>query len=203
MNSILTFGATLILVLFSVTAGAQNDNDIYIKAYTQFNYASGTEVQSSTLNFIRDSFTVYDFSKSTLGLSPAIQWSNLSGGTHEIGITQFGWDKLDDKSTSTKSGVSIPTGGAEANEYKLGLRYEYIRNFNIFRKESPFDFFLSMGAIPTFYAQRTKPVTSNSFSSHYASFDVNILLTPRLTYSFSEKWFLDLNIPVSGANMKY
>ncbi|MDB4174111.1 hypothetical protein N9811_04860 [Bacteroidia bacterium] len=110
--------------------------NITLKIYRQFNHTSGTEVQSSTLNIIRDSFTIYSFSKSRLSPSPAVQWGDLKAGSHEVAITQFGRDRIDGQANTTRGGSTIPTSGSNQNKYTIGLRYEYIRSFNFFNAES-------------------------------------------------------------------
>lgn len=194
---------TILTLLYFTVASAQSDRTIAVKIYSQFNHTSGTEVQSSTLNIVRDSFTIYTFSKSRVSLSPAVQWGDMKAGSHEVAITQFGWDRIDDQANSTRGGSTIPMSGSKQNRYTIGLRYEYIRSLNFFKLESPFATYISMAASPILYVEGMNPVTSNSFPSTYSSLDLDVFVVPRLRYAVSDRCHLDLNVPLILGTLKY
>ena len=194
---------TIFLIFSTVLACAQKDRGLALKLYTQFNYSTGAQKPLSTLDTSTKPLFFYGREDLRLSLSPAIRLDISSHSFHEIAITEFGFEKHNEKTVLLQSGNLVPTNGGVANEFKIGLRYEYSQDINVFKEKSKLNFNMGMGASPMFYRRSFNPISSNSFPTYYTSVELELFIVPRLQYAVNDKWFVDLNIPFVGSMNSY
>ncbi|MDX5319815.1 MAG: hypothetical protein LPK45_02015, partial [Bacteroidota bacterium] len=96
---------------------------------------------------------------------------------------------------NANSGSASTTGGLKKTEMHFVARYEYIISI-LKNKEFKLTYALGLGASPYFHFAQADPVVSQSFPNSTIHTGVRLLLTPRVTYFFHSRFFIDLNIPV-------
>lgn len=185
-------------IFFVVQIQAQNMNLDYqqaFKFYSQTTYMD--DIKSSDV----DSNGNYSYSRSrTLRIfqpTIAFQWKNKKGNFHEIELTQFKINRNNNISEmkNANSGSSTINGGTKKTELNFAFRYEYIINF-LKSKETKFVPSLGLGASPYFNFSTTDPASSTSYATSFLNSGLRVYLSPRITYYFHSKFFLDLNLPI-------
>ncbi len=91
---------------------------------------------------------------------------------------------------------SLPSRGTEVFTNYLGLRFE--RSFSLIsNKNSRFQPFLGLSCDPSVSYQKVTPFSSATFQTKVFELSNTLTLTPRLTYTVSKRFLIDLNVPVS------
>ena len=112
----------------------------------------------------------------------AVQWKNKRNNFHEIGLGDF----------SFASGMVLTAS----------LRYDYI--VNLYKaKDWKVVPSLGFGANPYFVQTIDNPEVSYEFRTSNTYVGLKFLITPGMTYFFSKKVFLDVNIPFCVFDMYY
>jgi hypothetical protein len=143
-------------------------------------------------------------------LLPTIGWSKYrkNGRFTEIGITRMKFD-YDYKSKEwqllfyrdtlgnfipIQQNVIIPETEIWTNT--VGLRFEW--NFPFFHEEGKrFQSFLGISTDPTLSYQKINTVFTSFYSSRVLALSNSITVIPRITYALSNRFFLDINAPIS------
>ena len=164
-----------------------------IKLYNEVSYRESFDITSSssqgvfrrtheTTNYLRPTF--------------AFQWRNKRNNFHEIELNRFNIEK--DYSEDRKydiNGQHIVLDGYRTITTNISVRYEYIIQFGK-RKNSRLVPALGLGVNPYYLRQNFIPLTSNIFPQINAEMGFRTFLLPRLSYYFSKRFYLDLNIPL-------
>jgi len=205
MEKIIKNFAGIFLCLVNLTMGhAQNVNLEYKRAIKISNQTSYEDFSKFTTD--TDS-NLYLISTTTIQiLHPTIgyQWKSKNNNFHEIELTNFNIGKsstmteiVGDSINSAGPGyVGIPIAGDHIIKSHIVLKYEYIMTF---RKMKEKKLVPSFGfAVSPYYKQTNyNPVLSNEYPAVERFFGARFFVTPRMTYYFSPKFFIDLNIPIS------
>lgn len=192
------FIALAITVGYLNLCSAQNTHLDYkssIKLYSQTTYSD----YSSTLEPDSNGWYGYIRTRSLRIFQPtlAFQWKNKKGNFHEVELTQFQINRNNNVSEVRNTSFSKydDNSGTKSNELNFAFRYEYIINF-LKNKETKFVPSLGLGASPYFSFSNRNTASSTAFRSSYLNTGLRVYLTPRVTYYFHSKFFLDLNLPI-------
>jgi hypothetical protein len=189
----------IILILISISANAQNERDISIKLYGQLNHFIISEFYPGTNN----TSVTNNYTETKLNISPAIHLSLASRYSHELALTNFSMNRYEETTKVNTGNNVIPTGGSDVREFDIGFRYEIARQLALFSKESNFAFELGVAVSPSMSVMSVNPVTSNSYPHRNTQRTVDVLVVPRCTYSFYEKWLVDLNTAINGVRFSH
>lgn len=190
---------TLILLTIIVESSwGQNTNLDFKSALKVYNLTTFEEqTKSRKLNDsssyrIQNSITLLQILHPTI----AFHWKSKNKNFHEIELTSLvlGKNKTITEITNDTTDNSQTINGGNLITVLISVRYEYIVNFNK-SKESKFVPSIGFGIYPYYRQNNHSPVISNSFPTSEISAGVRTFITPRLSYFFTSKLFVDLNIP--------
>jgi len=195
---------TLALVLLINMSWAQNKNLDYskaIKLYNQTSYSLNTityESDDTTGQYLFQTEKSFQILKTNI----AFQWKTKNNNFHEIQLIDFRIGKHGVKTEfkSEKNNSSQLQSGQEIIETAIALGYEYIINFNK-QADRKFVPSLGFGGSPYFSRQKKEPYVSNSFPVSDTRFGMRLFVSPRVSYYFTSKFFLDLHIPICVSDM--
>lgn len=130
----------------------------------------------------------------SLGVTPAVNLTTKKGHFHELELSDFSYKR--DKNESI-NGVS------ETVNKQLGLRYSF--NYSI-NKKGRLRAFIGAGFNTNLKSYKSKNnylgiehiKSEDEHKIFTNSLDFNV--TPRLVWNVSDKWFLDINVPVNVYN---
>lgn len=194
------------LILFISPSWAQNEQLNYKYAFKLYNLST-LEITTNTQWLNNSKTERYENSNTSLSiLNPtlAFQWKTRNSNFHEIELTNIQLDQTNREtnyiidslnSSQTLFGTKITTNS-------LMLRYEYTFVFNK-KSNSRFVPSLGFGGAPSYIISKATPITSNTFSTTISNIGLRGFVTPRITYYFSSKFFLDLNIPICLFDAQY
>lgn len=191
--------STIALLFILKMAMAQNPNLEFKKALKIYNL---TTYEEKTYNLPLNNGTTSDYKRYTsyslqiLHPTVAFQWTTEKQNFHEIELTSFVLGKTSSKTELIMdSSQTIITSGNDITKTDIGLQYEYIVNFNK-SKDHKLVPALGFGANPYFEQNFNAPMIAQSFETRETCFGVRAFITPRVTYYFNEKLFMDFNIPL-------
>jgi len=134
--------------------------------------------------------------------SIAFQWRTKKNNFHEIELSQVWFGKVATKSEEIdrQTNQKETQGGQETWKSSFSLRYEYVLNF---RKKATTKLVPSIGfgAGTYFNRSKTEPLVSNSFPAATTQLGLKLYVTPRLSYYFNPRWFLDVNLPICASDL--
>jgi hypothetical protein len=195
----------IVFVLLNLCLWSQNENLDYkyaIKLYNLITFEdnSKTGVDTSLLN------TYYFTEKTLQALHPTIafQWKTKKNDFHEIELTSFRLDKVESATDTIidSSGMIETVSGGEILTTSISARYEYILNFNK-SNDSKFVPSLGFGINPYYRQSNRMPYVSNEYQSSEKFIGARVFVSPRLTYYFSSRFFIDLNIPICFSDIYF
>ncbi len=126
--------------------------------------------------------------------SPAVSFSKDKRYNHEIELSEFSFRGLggnDVSRTVTHSNVRL---------VNVGLRYS--TNYELF-KYNKLSFYLGGGLNARFSSAHYAANQSTSFPYTNTDRGVDVNITPRITWNFSSKFYLDVNVPLNGYSMTW
>jgi hypothetical protein len=198
---------TFLLITNSISAQIKHDTTLYhyaIKGYLNFTDNTKTTIITDDTLFIQKN------TEKNKTILPTIGWSRFrkNGRFNEFGITRLSLDyqykKSENKLLFQRDSfgniipgiVDIPSREVKIWTNNLGLRFEW--NFPIFRKENnDFVAFLGFSTDPSVFYQKILPGTMASFPTRVFELSNTITLIPRVTYAFTNRFFMDINMPFS------
>jgi hypothetical protein len=127
----------------------------------------------------------------------AYQWKAKKNNFHEIELTNLQLVNLGSETTNQNDTVNNNpiVGGGSRTHIALGMRYEYI--YHLFTAtEKKFVPSIGFGVGPYFDYAMSRYKVSNSFSNSQMQMGIRAFITPRFTYFFTPKFFLDVNVPL-------
>lgn len=193
-----------LIFLICTSSQAQNsflDYKMALKIYNQSTYEAQTRSYPSGDSTMS---TIFETNKSFQIIQPtlAFQWKSGSNNFHEVEISGIRVGKYGTRTEREDSttGLRETVAGQDVSQTSLAIRYEYIVNFN---KKSDHKLVpsLGFGAGTNYGRHKSEPYISNSFPVTQTQVSLKLFLTPRLTYYFNSKLFMDLNIPVCVSDL--
>ena len=190
----------LFLLFLSTKLLSQESTErVDIKLYTNFDY--------TPKYLYNDSDTLREYEKEINGFnfSPAMVFYSQNGNSNEIEISRFRLSNIYNKEYRL-----IDSLGAEeifsANyekQFELFLRYEY--KLALFKEKEweKFKTVIGFSATPYFQWIKHQPEVSYEFSSSRTTVGLFLSVIPRVEYKLNDRWYLDLNIPLSLVTMNY
>ena len=190
----------LLLSGLMVTAlQAQNDNTNYqhaLKVYNQTSFSSytlTTIVQDSITNVIPGVESLQLFHPTI-----AFEWKNKGNKFHEIELTELRFQTQGgNKEVIQTSGTSVikeVIDGEVTQNIAISARYEYILGANQTKTKKLVPY-IGFGIQPFFEQTKYNPVIATDYPTVSTYTGFRTYVTPRLHYFFSEKIYLDVNIP--------
>lgn len=129
----------------------------------------------------------------SLGISPSVSVTNQRGHFHELELIDFSFHS--DKKDALNNGFS------KSVTKQFGLRYSF--NYSI-NKKGKLKAFIGAGVntnLSSYKHEYNYPgIMDVAQEGEYNAFtsSVSLNVTPRLVWNVSDKWFLDINIPVNA-----
>jgi outer membrane protein W len=190
-------GLTLMVILLASTAPAQeNQKTKTLKLYSNFGlttsensiFSEGLQVTTVTTN--RD----YDIGY----MSPALAFVKQHGNFHEIELSRFKINnKYDETTLYEVNGATTTISGQYITNILIALRYEYDIMFLKKKETLKLRPYLGFGVNPYFLNSIINPIVATNYPTRQNDFGASISIIPRLNYNITERWFLDLNIPIN------
>ncbi len=193
----------LLMIASQTLIGQEFNKNLELKLYTNFSYTSFESVNLFNSDI---PYTLRSEGKDMkIGyLSPAISISKPNGNLHEFELSRLTFNQRDDElvqiADTTGSPVQTISGG-RINDIIIGLRYEY--SFRLLKKHENAKFrpFAGISINPYFSRNTYLPRLSLSYPTKETSIGMLLALVPRIVYTINDAWFIDLNIPISLADL--
>ena len=191
----------IFLLFLSVNLFSQDlSKRVDVKLYTNFDY--------TPKYLYNDSDTLREYEKEMNGFnfSPALAFYTQKGNSSEIEISRFrysnNYNKVYSVIDSTGSTVDVFSDDYE-KQFELYLRYEY--KLALFKKREweKIKPVIGFSATPFIQWSKYQPLLSNEFSTSRTTVGIFISVIPRIEYKLNDRWYLDLNIPLSVLTMNY
>jgi hypothetical protein len=202
MKKLISLFVVLIVGLFGWSQNSNLDFKYAIKLYnlTTFEDNSKTGVDTSSWN----SYNYTDKTLQVLHPTVAFQWKTEKNDFHEIELTSFRLDKIESATDTVidSSGAIETISGDEIITTFISARYEYILNLNK-SNDSKFVPSLGFGVNPYYRQINRMPYVSDEYRTSEISIGAMAFVTPRLTYYFASKFFIDLDIPICIFDMYF
>lgn len=194
------------LLFLSVNLFSQKLTErVAVKLYTNFDYSPKyIHHESDTTNGI----TLVEYEKEINGFnfSPALVLYNKKGNSSEIEISRLRYSNNYNKEyndiDSTGNVVNILSGN-RIKQFELFIRYEY--KLYMFKNKDWKTIKPIIGFSTTPFVQWSKlaPLLSTEYSSSKTSVGLYLSVIPRIEYVINERWYLDLNLPLSLITTHY
>ena len=98
-------------------------------------------------------------------------------------------------------GKSIETiSSQKTTNIFVAFRYEYNVMFFKNKEDNKVKLYLGFSINPYFSNIKYSPLVSTAFPTNQGNFGMTLSTIPRLNYNWNEKWFIDINIPISIAD---
>lgn len=191
----------LFLLFFSTNLLSQESAErTDIKLYTNFDL--------TPKYLYNDSDTLREYEKEINGFnfSPALVFYSQNGNSSEIEISRFRFSNIYNKKYSLIDSIGAEETILSADyekQFELFLRYEY--KLALFKKKEweKFKAIIGFSATPYFQWIKHQPEVSNEFSRSRTTVGLFMSVIPRVEYKLNDRWYLDLNIPLSLATMNF
>lgn len=195
----------LLILSISLFGQEKTIKEKSLKLYTNFNLTSYYPDSSSNS---QPGFTRMNYEKemSVFNFSPAIVFRNQKGNSHELELSRL-WIQ---KQTTETYDVLDSTGqivntisGETVNRFHIQLRYEY--TIGLFKKKNWVKLNPSIGfsAAPFYRWEKYSYPISTQFPISKSSLGIYLAVIPRIQYNLNEKWYLDLNVPISIVTVQF
>lgn len=195
----------LTLLIISSTIYAQEDErKNEFKLYSSFDYSP------KNIDHKIDSANGYEiiFEEKEIrafNISPAFVFVNKKGNSSELELSRIGYYQNYDKEFTLidSTGVEYNVEGAKQNFFELFIRYEY--KWHLFKKKKweKFAPIIGVSATPFYQGSWIKSLKSTDFPISKMSYGMYFSAIPRLEYNFTEKLFIDLNVPINFLRLAY
>lgn len=191
----------LFLLFISVNLFSQDFSErVDVKLYTNFDY--------TPKYLYNDSDTLREYEKEFNGFnfSPALVFYTPNGNSSEIEISRFRFSNIYNKEYSLIDSIgAVENIFSEDHEkqFELFLRYEY--KLALFKRKEWERIKPGIGFSASPYIQWNKrqPELSNEFATSRTTVGLFLSVIPRVEYKLNDRWYLDLNIPLSIVTMNY
>lgn len=177
------FTLMLICATVVISHAQTKHNSLALKGYGTLTMQPGNSIFSGSSND-------YKFN-----LSPAIDLFDSNGNFHEFELQHLAFGKFSNLncfSNGTSGGYFF---GYIGKAFNTAFRYEY--NVLLNHSDSKWRAYLGLGAT-AFYSRHAQfPEVSSIFPTKNTDWGTRLSVVPRLSYSINEKWFVELNIPIT------
>ena len=197
--------AIFVILLLFIYVNLFGQNDLNEKRLIDFKLYSNFDFSSKYINYETD--TINGTSKNEyvkeingFNFSPSLVFYSKKGNSSEIEISRLDYsNKYNEKYTildSTGAILNVMSGNTH-KQFELYLRYEY--RLKLFKKKDwkKTKLILGFSGTPFVVWDKTEPVLNTEFTKHKTIVGFYLSVIPRIEYSISERWYLDLNIPVA------
>lgn len=189
--------ALLFVLMFLLKIGwSQNENPDFKYAVKLYNLTIFEDKSRSEFDTSFNHFAITDKTLQILHPTVAFQWRTDKNNFHEIELTNLSLDKAEmDVVLYDSTGTGQSISGAEIVTTSVSVRYEFILNFN---GSGGNKFVPSVGfAGNPYYRQiNNMPRVSDSYRTSEKFIGARAFVIPRISYYFSSKFFVELNIPI-------
>lgn len=189
----------MLLTIIVKKSWGQNTNLNFKSALKVYNLATFEEQTKSRGLNESSSYSIQNSSTSLKILHPTIafQWKSKKNNFHEIELTSLaiGENRTKTEIVNDTLNNSQIINGFNHTTTVISARYEYIVNFNK-SKESKLVPSIGFGINPYYRQNSYSSFVSSSSPASDIRVGMRTFITPRLTYFFTSKLFVDLNIPI-------
>lgn len=195
-----------LLVILSISLFGQDvSKGKSLKLYTNFNL---TAFYPDTSSNNQPGFTRMNYEKemSVFNFSPAVVFHNKKGNSHELELSRLWMQKqfleTYDVLDSTGQTVNI-VSGETVSRFHIQLRYEY--TIGLFKKKNwkKLNSAIGFSAAPFYKWEKYSYSVSMPFPVSKSAFGIYLAVIPRIQYNLTEKWYLDLNVPITLVTMQF
>lgn len=177
--------------------------DFGVKLYNELSFAeSKTQIGVNPI----PQNNLYRESQKTNILKPtiAVLWRNKKGNFHEVELNRFNIDVDKHEDVVYQNGIRIVVNGGRTVNTNLSVRYEHIVQFGK-KKNSRLAPSLGFAVNPFYERLSYQPHISTAFPIMILETGFRTYITPRATYYFSRKFFMDVNVPLAlaGFSIQY
>ncbi len=129
--------------------------------------------------------------RSFLRLHPSIafNWQQKERIFQEIELSDFSAKK-----TTITSNAILPLKPYYMNNVRIAIRYEYL--FRINKEDKKTNFFIGGSLSPYFEHVDYQFYSSIDFPRNFWTIGVKFHIIPRINIALSNRWFLDMNLPI-------
>jgi len=192
MKTLLSFFVFIFLLQTGWSQNENLDHKYAVKLYNQTTFENYGKTESDS---IYDHYVYTDKRLQVLHPTFAFQWKTRKNNFHEVELTSFSLDKVK-TGTEVRNDTSLiytTISGAEIVTTYISVQYEYILNLN---KSNDARFVPSVGfGVNPYYRQSNYiPKVSDSYRTSENFIGVRAFVIPRLTWYFSSKFFVDINV---------
>lgn len=198
-----------ILLLVSVNLFGQNDlkkkKTIDFKLYSNFDLSSKyIDYEIDTINGI--SRNEYMKEINGFNFSPSLVFYTKKGNSSEIEISRLDYSHKFNKEytllDSTGALLNVISGNTQ-KQFELYLRYEY--KLRLFKKKDweKIKPIIGFSGTPFVIWDKIDPLLNTEFKKTKTIVGLYLSVIPRIEYSISERWYLDLNIPIAISTIHY
>ncbi len=159
-----------------------------LKAYNSFYFSNGNPPFSPLYGYTWLNSRDYPL----LHPSIALMWKGKNRISHEVELANFVWQKRDDLR------IDSPFVGTHLNHqshFALAFRYEYM--YRIGKETWRFSPIIGAGIAPYVQQHKTQFYTSASYPTNTFATGAKVYVTPRLNVRLTNRWFLDINVPIT------
>lgn len=193
MKTLLSFFVFIFLLQTGWSQNENLDHKYAVKLYNQTTFENYGKTESDS---IYDHYVYTDKRLQVLHPTFAFQWKTKKNNFHEVELTNLSLDKAEmDVVLYDSTGTGQSISGAEIVTTSVSIRYEFILNFN---GSGGNKFVPSLGfAGNPYYRQINNiPKVSDSYRTSDKFLGARAFVIPRISYYFSSKFFVELNIPI-------
>jgi hypothetical protein len=197
MKNAIVFAILLLSVGAAQAQSQPAPTTVGLRLYNNIRYASenvylpGSLSTTKTLDFIQPSLAVF--------------WGKGGGTLQEFEVSKF---QVGARSTElatrndTTGQVGTAYSGNRNKESRFRARYEAL--VPMFQSaEKQLQIRMGFGLVLDCGQLRSTPVETTSFPTQSTAVKIQAMVTPRLTYWFTERWGLDINVPLGLAGLEF
>jgi len=138
--------------------------------------------------------------------TPAVNFIRENGDVHEIEFSRLALGSISidsltvfndsDRSSRLRTGPSL-------NRIQIAFRYEYQWLINKSNPDTKWKAYLGIAGEPFLRSLNYRSAETTDFPFTLFDVGINISAIPRIAYSLNERWFLDINIPLTVYRFVY
>lgn len=135
----------------------------------------------------------------------AYRWEQRKGRFHELELIDFRFSAREKtvRPVAPSAGVSASAmAGEQITQAALSVRYEY-QTYIRHRENRPWQISLGLGINPYYFLHLLQPLVTTHFPERVHTAGMRLHAVPRFTWHFAERLFLDVNLPVCVAELRF
>lgn len=189
-------------ILMFVIAGPQmHAQSVSLKLYTNFAFYMNNSDENPWSSLMVDNKVT------ELGyFTPSVCFTLPSGNFHEVELARFLFNRSHQEwyeDPDSPEDETDPVFIELTTNVRISLRYEF--NWKLLKNKTDAKFipYLGVSSLPYYKNENYLPGESNEYRIRTNNLGITIALVPRVIFRVNERLFLDLNVPLSLADLSY